>query len=69
MGEAKAAGVDVSYISAPKYRFVSDGKDYVEAESKIKKAEISISSKLKKGVFKLEKEKLKKEKEDILAQI
>jgi translation initiation factor 2 subunit 1 len=69
LGDARAAGVDVSYISAPKYRFISDGKDYVEAEAKIKKAEAVISSKLKKGAFKLEKEKLKKEKEDILAQI
>ncbi|MCL4379481.1 MAG: S1 RNA-binding domain-containing protein [Candidatus Marsarchaeota archaeon] len=69
LGDARADGVEVSYISAPKYRFVSDGKDYVEAEAKIKKAEADISAKIKKGTFKLEKEKLRKEKEDILAQI
>ncbi len=67
--DARKDGIEVSYISAPRYRFVSDGKDYSEAETKIKKAETAISSKLKKGLFKLEKEKLKKEKEDILAQI
>ncbi len=69
LSEAQKAGVEVSYISAPKYRFLSDGKDYTEAESKIKKAESIITAKLGKGTFKLEKEKLKKEKEDILAQI
>ena len=62
-------GVSVSYISAPRYRFAADGKDYAEAEAKIKRAEIDISAKLKKGVFSLEKEKVRKEKEDILAQI
>jgi len=67
--EAAASGVDVSYISAPKYKFVANGDDYVGAEAKIKKAEATITAKLKKGVFKLEKERLKKEKEDILAQI
>lgn len=69
LAQATGNGVDVSYISAPKYRFSSEGKDYAEAESKIKKAEAAITAKLKKGVFKLEKEKLKKDKEDILAQI
>ncbi len=69
LGGAVDDGVMVSYISAPKYRFVSDGKDYAEAEAKIKRAEADISAKMKKGVFKLEKEKLRKEKEDILAQI
>ncbi len=67
--DAVSDGVIVSYISAPKYRFAADGKDYSEAEAKIKKAEMDISSKLKKGIFKLEKEKIRKEKEDILAQI
>ena len=69
LADAVNDGVKVSYVSAPKYRFVSDGKDYAEAEAKIKKAETDISSKLKKGIFKLEKEKIRKEKEDILAQI
>ncbi len=69
LASALADGVEISYISAPKYRFSADGKDYVEAESKVKKAEAAITAKLKKGIFKLEKEKLRKEKEDILAQI
>lgn len=69
LAAAEHEGVQVSYISAPKYRFIADGKDYVEAESKIKKAETDISTKLKKGIFKMEKEKIRKEKEDILAQI
>ncbi len=69
LNSVKKNGVDISYISAPKYRFVADGKDFVDAENKIKKAEQVATSKLKKGVFKLEKEKLKREKEDILAQI
>jgi translation initiation factor 2 subunit 1 len=69
LSSAEKAGVDISYISAPKYRFIAEGKDYNEAEAKIKKAVEIASSKLKKGVFKYEKEKLKKEKEDIFAQI
>ena len=62
----KNSGVDVAYISAPKYRLTAEGKDYADAESKIKGAELVITTKLNKGVFKLEKEKLKKEKVDIL---
>ncbi|MGC8537812.1 MAG: S1 RNA-binding domain-containing protein [Candidatus Micrarchaeia archaeon] len=61
-----AAGVEVSYISAPKYKLMAEGTDYIDAEEKIKNAVNVIKSKLKAGSFDIEKEKLKKEKEDIM---
>lgn len=63
----KALGVDVKYVGAPKYRFLAEGDDYSMAEEKIKKAEELVRDKLKKGVFEIEKEKLRKEKEDIIS--
>jgi translation initiation factor 2 subunit 1 len=69
MKEIKGTGVDLGYIGAPKYRLFAEGTDYVDAEAKIDKVREIISSKLKKGVFEIEKEKLKKEKEDIMASI
>ncbi len=69
MNSIKEIGVDVRYIGAPKYRLMAEGKDYTSAEEKIKKAEAIVKEKLKKGVFELEKEKLKKEKEDIMSTI
>ena len=62
----KELGVDVKYISAPKYKFTSEGVDYADAEKKISQAESLVKEKLKKGVFSLEKEKLKRAKEDIM---
>ncbi len=59
-------GVEISYVSAPKYKLVAEGADYTEAEEKIKRAASIIKSKLKNGSFNIEKEKLKKEKEDIM---
>jgi translation initiation factor 2 subunit 1 len=68
--DGRKTGVEIFYISAPKYRFSAEGKDYSEAENKIKKALNIAESRLsKQGVFKFEKEKLKREKDDILAQI
>lgn len=69
MGSIKNLGIDVRYIGAPKYKFLAEGEDYSKAEAKIKSAESLIKSKLKKGVFELEKEKLKKEKESIMSTI
>ncbi len=63
----KASGVEVTYISAPSYRLVSEGKDYMDAERKIRSASESVKEKLKNGLFEIEKEKLKKEKEDIMS--
>ena len=60
-------GVDVNYISAPKYRLVAEGKDYADAEKKISEASAAVQAKLKKGAFEIEKEKLKKEKADLLS--
>lgn len=65
----KNVGVDVRYISAPKYRLVSEGVDYLDAEKKISQVESLVKEKLKKGVFSVEKEKLKREKEDIMESI
>jgi translation initiation factor 2 subunit 1 len=62
-------GTELGYIGAPKYRLFAEGTDYVDAEAKIDKVRELISSRLKKGVFEIEKEKLTKEKEDIMATI
>jgi translation initiation factor 2 subunit 1 len=63
----KDKGVAVRYISAPKYSLMAEGKDYVEAEGKIKEAAVAAQGQLSKGIFEIDKEKLKKDKEDILA--
>ncbi|MGC8651903.1 MAG: S1 RNA-binding domain-containing protein [Candidatus Micrarchaeia archaeon] len=63
--KAGKLGVDIKYISAPKYRILASGSDYGDAESKIKKAEAALRSALPDGSVELEKEKLKKEKESI----
>jgi translation initiation factor 2 alpha subunit (eIF-2alpha) len=69
MDSVKKMGVEVGYIGAPKYQLFSEGTDYADAESKIAKARGLIESKIKNGVFELEKEKLKKDKEDIMSAI
>jgi translation initiation factor 2 subunit 1 len=69
MKSIKASGIDLGYIGAPKYRLFAEGTDYVDAEAKIDKVRELVNTKLKKGVFEIEKEKLKKEKEDIMANI
>ncbi|HII09498.1 MAG: S1 RNA-binding domain-containing protein [Candidatus Micrarchaeaceae archaeon] len=69
MTAIKGEGVAVSYIGAPKYRFMAEGTDYSDAEEKIKNVETLIKDKLAKGVFEIEKEKLRKEKEDIISTI
>ena len=69
MRAVKDLGVEAKYIGAPKYRFVAEGNDYSAAEEKIKKAEAAVKSKIKKGSITLEKEKLRKEKEDIISTI
>lgn len=66
----KNQGIDVSYISAPKYRLVSLSKlNYFEAEEKIKQAAELVKQMLKKGEFSIEKEKLKKQKENIIDEL
>ncbi|MEM0201961.1 MAG: S1 RNA-binding domain-containing protein [Candidatus Micrarchaeaceae archaeon] len=65
LSKAAKFGVDIKYISAPKYRIMAEGKDYNDAEGKIKKAESALESALANGSVELEKEKLKKEKESI----
>jgi translation initiation factor 2 subunit 1 len=67
MSSIKALGIDVKYVGAPKYRLLAEGEDYAKAEEKIKKVEELAKEKLKKGVFEMEKEKLRKEKEDIIS--
>jgi translation initiation factor 2 subunit 1 len=63
----KSLGIAVNYIGAPHYRLVAEGEDYSKAEDKIKQAAQLVQSKLKKGIFEIEKEKLKKAKEDIMS--
>ena len=64
-----AGGVSIGYISAPKYRLHADGASYVEAEAKIKKATDAIKSFSKDISYHIEKEKIKKEKQDTLYNI
>lgn len=67
LSQVRDKGIEVSYISAPKYHLTAEGKDYSDAENKIKAATELVQAKLKKGDFSIEKEKLKKEKEDIMS--
>jgi translation initiation factor 2 subunit 1 len=67
ISEVKRLGINVSYIGAPHYRLVAEGEDYSKAEEKIAQATQLVQSRLKKGVFEIEKEKLKKATEDILS--
>jgi translation initiation factor 2 subunit 1 len=62
----KEKGVDVRYISAPRYRLVSQGDNYNQAEIKIKDAMAIAQSKMKKGVVAIEKEKIAKKKESVI---
>ncbi len=64
--EAEKSGVNITYISAPRYHMEAQGKDYSDAESKIRAATELIGSKVKDSTLELEKEKLKKDKEGIL---
>ncbi|MGC8649239.1 MAG: S1 RNA-binding domain-containing protein [Candidatus Micrarchaeia archaeon] len=59
-------GVSIKYISAPKYSVIATGRSYLEAEKKIHNAIEFVKKQNFNGVFELEKEKLKKEKIDIL---
>ncbi len=69
LSSIKEKGIDVRYVSAPKYHLVAEGKDYADAESKIKGAVEIVNSTFKKGTFEIEKERLKREKEDIMQNI
>ena len=67
LSEAQAKkGVAITYISAPKYRMTAEGTDYADAEKKISETIKLLQSKLKDSTVEAEKEKLKKEKEDIM---
>ncbi len=66
LSAVKEKGVDVKYISAPKYRLVSQGENYAQAEAKVKSATEIVQSRLKKGLFAIEKEKLAKKKESVM---
>jgi translation initiation factor 2 subunit 1 len=66
LSAVKEKGIDVRYISAPKYRLISQGENYNQAESKVKEAAEIVQSRLKKGVFAIEKEKLAKKKESVM---
>lgn len=65
--EAEKKGVKISYISAPKYKMDAEGENYDDAEKKIKEAVEVIKTKAKNSIFSIEKEKLRKEKEDIIS--
>ncbi|MCL4404408.1 MAG: S1 RNA-binding domain-containing protein [Candidatus Marsarchaeota archaeon] len=63
--DAETAGVEVAYISSPKYHISAEGSDYKESEDKIKLAVSKIEQKLKGTEIKVEKEKIRKDKEGI----
>ncbi|MGC8586022.1 MAG: S1 RNA-binding domain-containing protein [Candidatus Micrarchaeia archaeon] len=63
--EAAESGAEIKYISAPKYKITAEGKDYDEAEGKVKKAFEALKNSIKNGVVEIEKEKIKKERESI----
>lgn len=69
LGSIKDLGVSVRYVGAPKYKLLAEGEDYTKAEAKIRAVESLVKNRLKKGFFSIEKEKLKKEKENIISTI
>ena len=69
VNDIRSKGVKVLYLSAPKYKLIAEGKDYADAEGKIKAAEEAARKRIKDGTFVVEKEKLRKEKEDIMESI
>lgn len=69
MAGIEKTGVDVKYISAPKYSLKAEGKNYADAESKIQAAVSLVKANINKGFsFNIEKDKSKKEKEGIMEQ-
>lgn len=69
LSDIKANGINIEYIGAPKYRLVTTGADYAEAEKKIQNSVKFIKTKLKQGEFSIEREKLRKEKIDIISKL
>jgi len=65
--EAESKGVAITYISAPKYKMDAEGENYDDAERKIKEAVETIKARTKGSLFSIEKEKLRKEKQDIIS--
>ncbi len=66
LSDIEKASVEVEYIGAPRYKLVAAGPDYPTAESRIEAAKAIIKQKLKDGRFSIEKEKVRKEKVDII---
>ncbi len=62
----EANKVTVEYIGAPRYRLIAEGNDYPEAEEHIQDSLSTIKDMLKEGQYSIEKEKIKKEKVDII---
>ncbi len=69
LSDIRGNKVEIEYIGAPKYRLISEGSDYIDAESHIQESLKAIKNKLKSGEFSLEKEKLKREKLDIISRL
>ena len=66
-GEAqKASGAIITYISAPKYKINASGSSFADAEEKVSKAVEMIKSLSGTEEIEIEKEKLRKERENIL---
>ena len=62
----KESGASITYVSAPKYKLNASGESYSEAEEKAKKAVEAVKSLLGEQDIGVEKEKMHKEKENIL---
>ncbi len=69
LAQMQKDGISVEYIGAPRYRLVSSGSDYSVAEGKIEKAVKDAKAYSKDVKFEIEKEKLKKEKVDIITRL
>ncbi len=66
LSDIEKTSVEVEYIGAPRYRLIAEGPDYPTAEAHIQAAEAIIREELKDGRFSMEKEKIRKEKVDII---
>ncbi len=62
-------GCNIYYISSPRYHISSEADNYLNAEEKIKKALSIIKNGLKGFDIEIEKEKVKKDKEDIISEL
>ena len=69
LSDAEKSNVEVYYLSAPNYRITAEGKTYQESEQKIKRAINTIKAEMKGVDISVEKEKLKRDTENVMDNI